>query len=175
MPSSPGSVGLARAHPLTKTQAMASSRQTWSSYGPPYPLGRWSALSALLSLVSAVVGPSPRRPTTVTTVVCPRKGAPTELSPVTPPWLFLACSVNIIADTSTAAVGGTVAAVGGAALVVMMRLFVAAARSVVAFSCCCYLSLHTVNILNCVKRLATLVLNFILLKSVCSVYSSTYL
>ena len=43
MPSSPGSVGLARAHPLIKTQAMESSRQTWSSYGPPYPLGRWSS------------------------------------------------------------------------------------------------------------------------------------
>ena len=39
--SSPASVGLARAHPLTKTQAMKPSRQTWSSYGPPYPLGRW--------------------------------------------------------------------------------------------------------------------------------------
>ena len=37
------SVGLARAHPLTKTQAMEPSRQTWSSYGPPYPLGRWSS------------------------------------------------------------------------------------------------------------------------------------
>ena len=24
-----------------KTQAMEPSRQTWSSYGPPYPLGRW--------------------------------------------------------------------------------------------------------------------------------------
>ena len=43
MPSSPGSVGLARAHPVTKTQAMEPSRQTWSSYGPPYPLGRWSS------------------------------------------------------------------------------------------------------------------------------------
>ena len=42
MPSSPGSVGLARAHPLTKSQAMEPSRKTWSSYGPPYPLGRWS-------------------------------------------------------------------------------------------------------------------------------------
>ena len=42
-PSSPGSVGLARAHPLTKTQAMEPSRQTRSSYGPPYPLGRWSS------------------------------------------------------------------------------------------------------------------------------------
>ena len=41
--SSPGSVGLARPHPLTKTQAMKPSRQTWSSYGPPYPLGRWSS------------------------------------------------------------------------------------------------------------------------------------
>ena len=40
--SSPGSVGLVRAHPLTKTQAMEPSRQTWPSYGPPYPLGRWS-------------------------------------------------------------------------------------------------------------------------------------
>ena len=43
MSSSPGSVGLARAHPLTKTQAMEPSRQTWCSYGPPYPLGRWSS------------------------------------------------------------------------------------------------------------------------------------
>ena len=43
MSSSPGSVGLARAHPLTKTQAVEPSRQTWSSYGPPYPLGRWSS------------------------------------------------------------------------------------------------------------------------------------
>ena len=40
MPSSPGSVGLARAHPLTKTQATEPSRQTRSSYGLPYPLGR---------------------------------------------------------------------------------------------------------------------------------------
>ena len=31
---------LARAHPLTKTQAMEPSRQIWSSYGPPYlPVG----------------------------------------------------------------------------------------------------------------------------------------
>ena len=43
MSSSPGSVGLARAHPLTKPQAMEPFRQTWSSYGPPYPLGRWSS------------------------------------------------------------------------------------------------------------------------------------
>ena len=43
MPSSPGSVGLARAHPLTKTQAMEPSRQTRSGYGPPYRLGRWSS------------------------------------------------------------------------------------------------------------------------------------
>ena len=43
MSSSPGTVGLALAHPLTKTQAMEPSRQTWSSYGPPYPLGRWSS------------------------------------------------------------------------------------------------------------------------------------
>ena len=43
MSSSPGSVGLARAHPRTKTQSMEPSRQTWSSYGPPYPLGRWSS------------------------------------------------------------------------------------------------------------------------------------
>ena len=31
------------AHPLTKTGAMEPPRQTWSSYGPPYPLGRWSS------------------------------------------------------------------------------------------------------------------------------------
>ena len=42
-PSSPGRVGLARAHPLTKTQAMEPSRETRSSYGPPYPLRRWSS------------------------------------------------------------------------------------------------------------------------------------
>ena len=41
MSSSPGIVGLARAHPLTKTQAVEPSRQTWSSHGPPYPLERW--------------------------------------------------------------------------------------------------------------------------------------
>ena len=45
MSSSPASVGLARAHPLTKTQALEPSRQTWSSNGPPYPLGRWSSRS----------------------------------------------------------------------------------------------------------------------------------
>ena len=45
MSSSPGSVGLARAHPLTETLAMEPSRQTWSSYGPPCPLGRWSLTS----------------------------------------------------------------------------------------------------------------------------------
>ena len=40
MPSSAGSVGLARAHPLTKTQAMEPSRETRSSHGPPYlPVG----------------------------------------------------------------------------------------------------------------------------------------
>ena len=43
MSFSPGSVELARVHPLTKTHAMEPSRQTWSSYGPPYPLGRWSS------------------------------------------------------------------------------------------------------------------------------------
>ena len=37
----PASVGLARAHPQTKAQAVEPSRQTWSSYGPSYPLGRW--------------------------------------------------------------------------------------------------------------------------------------
>ena len=41
MPASPGSVGLAWAQPLTKSQAMRPSLQTRSSYGPPYPLGRW--------------------------------------------------------------------------------------------------------------------------------------
>ena len=45
MPSSPGSAGLARAHPLTK--GMEPSRQTWSSHGLPYPLGRWSSDSYL--------------------------------------------------------------------------------------------------------------------------------
>ena len=40
-PSSPGSVGLARAHPLTKPRLWSLPRQTRSSYGPPYPLGRW--------------------------------------------------------------------------------------------------------------------------------------
>ena len=43
MPSSSGSVGLARAHPLTQTQAMGPSRQTRASTGQPYPLGRWSS------------------------------------------------------------------------------------------------------------------------------------
>ena len=43
MSSSPGSVGLARAHPLAKAQAMEPSRQTRSSYGPPYTLGRLSS------------------------------------------------------------------------------------------------------------------------------------
>ena len=38
-----GSVGLARAHPLAKSEAMEPSRQTWSSYGPTYTLGRWSS------------------------------------------------------------------------------------------------------------------------------------
>ena len=52
MPSSPGSVGLARAHPLTKNQAMEPSRQTWSSYGPPYPLGRWYAGKVLLKVIA---------------------------------------------------------------------------------------------------------------------------
>ena len=41
--SSPGSVGLARAHPPTKTQATEPSRQTWSNCGPPYPFRRWSS------------------------------------------------------------------------------------------------------------------------------------
>ena len=50
IPSSPGSVGLARAHPLTKTQAMEPSRQARSSYGPPYPLGHWTSLSAIYTL-----------------------------------------------------------------------------------------------------------------------------
>ena len=30
-------------HPETPSQAMEPSRQTRSSYGPPYPLGRWSS------------------------------------------------------------------------------------------------------------------------------------
>ena len=43
-PSSPGSVGLARDHPLTKTQAVEPSRRTLPSYGLPYPLGRYSSV-----------------------------------------------------------------------------------------------------------------------------------
>ena len=39
MPSSPSGVRLARAHPLTKTHAVAPVRQTRSSNGPPNPLG----------------------------------------------------------------------------------------------------------------------------------------
>ena len=61
MSSSPGSMGLARAHPLTKTQDMESFRQTWSSYGPPYPVGRWSSdsppPSPLTLTVSSTVFP----------------------------------------------------------------------------------------------------------------------
>ena len=55
MPSSPGSVGLARAYPLIKIQAMEPSRQTWSSYGPPYPLGRWSSEVLLDKALSPVL------------------------------------------------------------------------------------------------------------------------
>ena len=44
-----GGVGLARGHPLTKTQAMPPARRTRSSYDPPYPLGRRSS-AAILSL-----------------------------------------------------------------------------------------------------------------------------
>ena len=40
----PGSVGLAQAHPPTKTAFLRS----WSSHGPPHPLGRWSSVSFLL-------------------------------------------------------------------------------------------------------------------------------
>ena len=59
MPSHPGSVGLARAHPLAKAQAIEPSRQTWSSYGPPHPLGRWSpAYSIVWAVVVAVVSPT---------------------------------------------------------------------------------------------------------------------
>ena len=42
MPSSSGSAGLTQTHALTKSQAVAPSRRTRSSDGPPYPLGRWS-------------------------------------------------------------------------------------------------------------------------------------
>ena len=51
MPSSPGSVGLAQAHPLTKTQPREPSRQMRSSYGPRYPLGRCSSATRYLYLV----------------------------------------------------------------------------------------------------------------------------
>ena len=30
---------------------MEPSRQTWSSYGPPYPLGRWYAGKVLLKII----------------------------------------------------------------------------------------------------------------------------
>ena len=50
-PSSPVSVGLARAYPLTKTQAVEPSRQTRSSYGPPYRLGRWSSAVGRVHIV----------------------------------------------------------------------------------------------------------------------------
>ena len=56
MPSYPDSVGLARAHPLTKTQAMGPSRQTWSSYGPPYPLGRSSSVEGGHRLIALMMG-----------------------------------------------------------------------------------------------------------------------
>ena len=39
--SPPDSVALARAHPPAKTEGMGPSRPAWSSYGQPYPLGRW--------------------------------------------------------------------------------------------------------------------------------------
>ena len=55
MPSSPGSVGLALAHPLTKTKAVESSRQTWSSYGSPYPLRRWFLLFLGVAAAAAVL------------------------------------------------------------------------------------------------------------------------
>ena len=54
-----GVVWLARAHPLTKTQAMEPSRETRSSYGPPYPLGRWSSdclLRAVCNVSGVLVG-----------------------------------------------------------------------------------------------------------------------
>ena len=55
MPSSPGSVGLARAHPQTNTQVLEPSRQTRSCYGPPYPLGRWSSAFNVQVYVGALV------------------------------------------------------------------------------------------------------------------------
>ena len=54
-PSTPGCVGLVRAHPLTKTQALEPSRQTRSSYGPLYPLRRWSSVAFAHRVVVFVV------------------------------------------------------------------------------------------------------------------------
>ena len=52
----PGSVRLAQAHPLTKPTA--TRNQPWSSYGPPYPFGRWS--SALASVYYVIFTTAPR-------------------------------------------------------------------------------------------------------------------
>ena len=71
MSSSPGSVGLARAHPLTKTQAMEPSRQTWSSYGSPSPLGRWSSG---LDLTVSCVTPWLMAPTFIISTPTTRQG-----------------------------------------------------------------------------------------------------
>ena len=53
-PSSAGSVGLARAHLLTKTQPMKPSRQIRSSYGPPYlPVGALVFICAECGVLAA--------------------------------------------------------------------------------------------------------------------------
>ena len=55
--SPPGSVGLARAHSLTKTEAMRPSHRTWSSYGLPYPLAL--VLKESVSDLQALLGDMP--------------------------------------------------------------------------------------------------------------------
>ena len=53
--SSPsGSVGLARAYPLTKTEAMRPSGRIWSSYDPPYPWGRGAGETRMTHFVSEI-------------------------------------------------------------------------------------------------------------------------
>ena len=57
IPSRPGNVGHARAYPSTKAQALEPSRQTRSSYGPPFPLGRWSSAGSLILPEHIIVSP----------------------------------------------------------------------------------------------------------------------
>ena len=52
---------------------MEPSRQTWSSYGPPYPLGHWSSVmhkSLGQTLDKAVIDLGPKEACTGLTFVC---------------------------------------------------------------------------------------------------------